>query len=135
MGEETESVGDEIANCSILLVEDNAINQKVVKLMLGKFDIDPAISDSGAHAIEAVKDRKFDLILMDLHMPGMDGIEAAGYLQEYLGEACPPIVALTADSVFSKDADIGEIGFSGFLTKPVNADTLRQCIHEQTTFR
>jgi len=135
MSDEAENAGNEIANCSILLVEDNVINQKVVKLMLGKFDINPAIADSGAQAIEVIKDRKFDLVLMDLHMPGMDGVEAAGYLHEYLGEACPPIVALTADSIFSMDGNIRKTGFSGFLTKPVNADTLRQCIHEQTTFR
>jgi two-component system sensor histidine kinase BarA len=119
-------------SCSILLVEDNAINQKVVLLMLGKFGIKPFVADNGDAAIRAVGERPFDLILMDLHMPGMGGIEAAARINEILGDKCPPIVALTADAVKGNEESVREQGLSGFLTKPVSSETLRACILEHT---
>jgi len=100
--------------------------------MLGRFRIIPAIASSGIEAIGMVENQTFDLILMDLHMPGMDGVEAVSKIRELLGEQCPPIVALTADSVFNLDGDMRQNGFNGFLTKPVNADTFRKCILEHT---
>lgn len=118
--------------CEILLVEDNPINQKVVKLMLGRFKIDPVIVDSGNEAIEAAGRQRFNLILMDLHMPGMDGVEASMKIRERLGENCPPIVALTADVVAESHESFQRAGMNGFLTKPITSDTLRNCIQEHT---
>ena len=99
--------------CSILLVEDNHINQKVVSLMLSKLGLVPEIADRGEYAIERVRERAFDLILM-------------------LGEECPPIVALTADVVRGNKEDVQKQGLDGFLTKPISVDRLRECIREQT---
>jgi CheY-like chemotaxis protein len=126
---------DSPRSCSILLVEDNPINQKVVVLMLGRFGIKPVVANNGDAAIQAVGETSFDLILMDLHMPGMGGIEAAGKIREILGEKCPPIVALTADAVKGNEANVREQGMSGFLTKPVSTETLRSCILEHTGVR
>jgi two-component system sensor histidine kinase BarA len=118
--------------CSILLVEDNAINQKVVLLMLGKFGIKPVVAANGDAAIQAVGEAAFDLILMDLHMPGMGGIEAASRIREILGDTCPPIVALTADAIKGNEDSVRAQGMNGFLTKPVSSETLRSCIREYT---
>lgn len=118
--------------CSILLVEDNAINQKVVSLMLGKFGIKPVMADNGDAALDTVRDSHFDLILMDLHMPGMGGVETASKIRELLGERCPAIVALTADAVKGNAESVIEQGMDGFLTKPISAEVLRTCIREQT---
>lgn len=118
--------------CKILLVEDNKINQKVVSLMLGKFGIHPALADSGADALELVRDQTFDLILMDLHMPGMGGVETTNRIRDVLGGSCPPIVALTADAVHGNEAIVLGQGLSGFLTKPISCEILQACILEQT---
>jgi CheY-like chemotaxis protein len=78
-------------NCSVLLVEDNIVNQKVVALMLSKWNIEPVIAERGDVALNKVKEQSFDLILMDFHMPGMHGVDCASQIREILGEKCPPI--------------------------------------------
>ena len=120
--------------CSVLLVEDNKINQKVVILMLGKLGIEPTVVDGGQQAIEAAKEKAFDLVLMDLHMPGMDGTEAARRIKQELGDEAPPIVALTADAILGRDQEAVASGLDAFLTKPVNSGTLRACINKFTDF-
>lgn len=117
---------------SILLVEDNHINQKVVKLMLSKLGLVPKVADRGDQAIELVRSTTIDFILMDLHMPGMDGVEATGKIREILGEDCPPIVALTADVVSKEADDLQSRGLDGFLTKPISVERLRSCLLEHT---
>jgi CheY-like chemotaxis protein len=119
-------------DCSLLLVEDNALNQKVVKLMLGKYGVVPEVANNGEEAIAKVQQGTFDLILMDLHMPGMHGVEAASRIRELLGESCPPIVALTADVYHASETDILKQGLNGFLAKPISSEKLRGCIEEQT---
>ena len=100
--------------------------------MLSKFRIHPALADSGAAALELVRDQTFDLILMDLHMPGMGGVETTNKIRDVLGGACPPIVALTADAVHGNEAIVLGQGLSGFLTKPISREILQACILEQT---
>lgn len=120
-------------SCSILLVEDNKINQKIVVLMLARFGLTPIVVDSGLEAVEQVDQKHFDLILMDLHMPGMDGLEASRRIREKLGNNCPDIVALTADAYSSRENN-GQ-SLDGFLMKPINSDQLRQCLMEHTAFK
>ena len=103
--------------------------------MLGKYGIEPAIANGGQEAIDAARDQAFDLILMDLHMPGMDGMEAAGHIKELLGEKSPPIVALTADILRCENNAYRKHGLDGCLTKPINANILKECIEEFTNYR
>ena len=124
---------DSSPRCSILLVDDNKINQKVVVLMLARFGLNPVVVDSGAEAVAKASEERFDLILMDLHMPGMDGLEAASRIRDMLGQDCPDIVALTADAYTVRDGPSQLL--DGFLMKPVNSDQLRQCIFEHTAFK
>jgi CheY-like chemotaxis protein len=121
--------------CSILLVEDNKINQKVVCLMLGKYGIHPVIAEGGQQAIDTAREQPFDLILMDLHMPGMDGMEAASRIKELLGKESPPIVALTADAMRCETNEYQQHGLDGCMTKPISAEILRECIERYTSFR
>ena len=100
--------------------------------MLSKLGVVPKIADRGDKAIEMVREDHFDLILMDLHMPGMHGVEASGKIREILGEDCPPIVALTADVVHEQTGDLKEQGLDGFLTKPISVERLRECVREHT---
>ena len=67
---------EEIKRPLVLLAEDNKINQKLMVLMLGKLGADVTVVDSGEAAVEEVLGGAFDLVLMDLHMPGMDGLQA-----------------------------------------------------------
>jgi CheY-like chemotaxis protein len=117
---------------AVLLVEDNAINQKVMTLMLAKLGMHPLVVPSGNAALEAVRGHAFDLIFMDLHMPGMHGVEASRRIRELLGESAPPIVALTADAVLGNEKAVLKEGLSGFLTKPVSPGILRSCIEKHT---
>lgn len=103
--------------------------------MLGKFGIVPVIAESGQQAIDAVQDQPFDLVLMDLHMPGMDGMEAATRIKGILGEASPPIVALTADAMRCESEEFRKYGLDGCMTKPINAGILKGCIEQYTSFR
>jgi CheY-like chemotaxis protein len=121
--------------CHILLVEDNKINQKVVTLMLGKYGIQPAIAEGGQEAINKAVGEPYDLILMDLHMPGMDGMEAASRIKSQLGDKSPPIVALTADAMRCESLSYREHGLDGCLTKPINSDILKSCIEQFTSYR
>ncbi|NDV61849.1 response regulator [Puniceicoccales bacterium CK1056] len=132
MPTESEGSPETTDKCSILLVEDNPLNQKVVRLMLSKYAIEPDIANHGEEAVEKVKESKYDLILMDLHMPGMHGVEAAGIIREMLGDQCPPIVALTADVYHASESDILSQGLSGFLTKPISSQMLRDCVEKHT---
>ncbi|MEX0323779.1 MAG: response regulator [Puniceicoccaceae bacterium] len=115
--------------CSVLLAEDNKINQKLVQLMLAKFHLKGTIAESGQEAVEMAKSNPYDIILMDLHMPGMDGVEATRILKEELGDKCPPILALTADVQASSK---GNALVDGWLTKPINTETLKASIEEHT---
>ena len=85
-----------IRSKNILLTDDNYVNQQVASRMLRKFGHEIDICFRGFEAIEAIQTKQFDLVLMDVMMPGMDGITASQEIRRQLGKACPPIIALTA---------------------------------------
>ena len=114
---------------SILLVEDNVINQKVVLRLLDKIGYRADLAANGIEAIQALKRQNYDLILMDIQMPEMDGLEATRNIRkEFPTERQPYIVAMTAGA-FSEDKDEAFLaGMNGFLTKPVIRNKLVQAI-------
>ena len=111
----------------ILVAEDNAVNRTLMELILQKRGHAVVFVGSGEEVIEVAPEGRFDLILMDIQMPGMDGIEATRRLRAMLGEgACPPIVAVTAYSMAQDQQRCLDVGMKSVLTKPLQpADLLR----------
>lgn len=109
----------------VLVAEDNAINQKIVRIMLQKAGCDVLAVDDGNKAVEAVQTGQFDLVLMDLHMPQLDGLEATRQIRALQSKAKEvPIIALTA-SAFTDDRDrCLSAGMNDFVTKPIKLDYL-----------
>ena len=103
----------------ILVAEDNVVNQMVVKKTLKKFGYRADVVADGKEAVQACLERDYDLILMDQHMPEMDGLEATRRIRKN-GRTQPKIYALTA-SVFKEDRkNCVEAGMDGFLAKPLD---------------
>ena len=109
----------------VLVAEDDAVNRMVVSKMLGTFDVDVKVVTDGLEAVQAVSEGDFDLVLMDVRMPDMDGIAATTAIRKQGGRfALLPIIALTANA-FPEDVKIcREAGMSDFLAKPLRKPAL-----------
>ncbi len=111
------------AAARILLVEDNLINQQVAVGILKKFGLRTQLADNGQEAINALRAEAFDLVLMDIQMPVMDGITAVKTIRDPasgMAHRDLPIIAMTAHAV-TGDSEIGiAAGFSDYLTKPID---------------
>jgi signal transduction histidine kinase/CheY-like chemotaxis protein len=112
----------------ILLVEDNAVNQEVTKEMLKMMGCCVDVAEDGAEAVDAVKEKAYDLLLMDCHMPVMDGFEATAVIRrKEAGDPAKthlPIVALTADAVEGDRERCLAAGMDDYLAKPFTQDDL-----------
>lgn len=104
----------------ILIVEDDVKNRKLFRDVLSANGYETVEAMDGKTGVELARSHKPDLIIMDVQMPGMDGIEAVGILKKDPGTAEIPTIALTA---FAMDGDkdrLLEAGFDGYLSKPIN---------------
>ena len=109
----------------LLVVEDNATNLVVVTAVLAKHGIKPDVAHNGLEAVEAVKCSRYDVILMDVHMPEMDGLEATRVIRAFGGPASKtPIIALTANSFESDIEKCRSAGMNAHLGKPFRANDL-----------
>ena len=119
---------DKVSPLKILLVEDNPINQKVASRVLEKAGHSVTIAGNGAEAITHVSDSKFDIVLMDVMMPEMDGISATVAIRESeLGtNRHLPIVALTANAMDGDREKCLEAGMDGYVSKPIQPPILFQ---------
>lgn len=110
-----------IAGLRILVVEDNLINQAVARAVLEAADAVIDVAGDGIEALEKLKSQTFDLVLMDVHMPRMDGIEALRAIRDGAagGAADLPVVALTADAMAGEDKRLLRLGFDGVQPKPI----------------
>ncbi|GGK49950.1 hypothetical protein Ppa06_09690 [Planomonospora parontospora subsp. parontospora] len=112
----------------VLLAEDNPVNQKVAQLMLARLGHRVDTVDDGAQAVEAVRHASYDVILMDMHMPNMDGLEATRRIRAEQPGTRPYIVALTA-SVLGEDQEAcRNAGMDDYLAKPVRAHELGELL-------
>lgn len=111
----------------ILLVEDNKFNQFIAKALLDKWGAETVIAENGRLAIDILKDSSFDLVLMDLQMPVMDGITAAGIIRNKL-DLDTPILALTANVVKGVAEKCEAAGMNGYISKPFDPDDFYQRI-------
>ncbi len=112
----------------ILLAEDNTVNQKVGLLMLARMGYRADLVSNGFQVLEAVAQKPYDLILMDIQMPELDGIETTKRLRQRFGAKCPTLVALTAEALEGDRDKFLSIGFDGYLSKPLSSEELQKAL-------
>ncbi|MEW5849369.1 MAG: ATP-binding protein [Myxococcota bacterium] len=113
----------------VLLVDDNAANQLVLVSMLEHLGYRPDVAESGHDALAAIRERRYDVVLMDMQMPEMDGLEATRQLHAMLPrEEVPWVVALTANVLDEQRAQCLAAGMHDFLAKPVDLRTLAEAL-------
>jgi osomolarity two-component system sensor histidine kinase NIK1 len=119
---------------AILLVEDNLLNQRIVTFSLKKFNHEVVIANNGVEAIEHFNQRKFDVILMDIMMPVMDGLEATTKIREIENknkiEKRTPIIALTANTMDNDRDKCISYGMDEFMAKPFDIEKLNSIFDE-----
>lgn len=117
---------------SILLVEDNELNQRLMKISLKRFNYEVSIAENGLEGVEFFKKKKFDLILMDIMMPVMDGYEATQEIRKMenvdssLGHI--PIIAFTANTINNDRTKCIEGGMDDIIEKPFDIDKFRKIL-------
>lgn len=118
----------------ILIAEDNEINQHVIKHILGKMGYRPAIVKNGKEAVDAIQNGKHNLVLMDMQMPVMDGLEATRAIRQSAGEQ-PVIIALTANAMDTDQQLCLDAGMDDYISKPVKLDELMNKLSKWHTVR
>ncbi len=117
----------DLSSVKVLYVEDNLMNQKVMHLLLRPYQLHPVIANNGLEALELLKNRAFDLVLMDLRMPVMDGFAATRLLRDPSSEHYAPklpIIGVTAD-VFDDSTQLAlDLGMNDILVKPLVKEKL-----------
>ncbi|OFX51938.1 MAG: histidine kinase [Bacteroidetes bacterium GWB2_41_8] len=119
---------------NILVVEDNLLNQRIITFSLKKYNHAVVIANNGVEAIEKFREHKFDVILMDIMMPVMDGLEATIKMREMESsdniEKRTPIIALTANTMDNDRDKCLSYGMDEFMAKPFNIEKLRTIFNE-----
>lgn len=109
----------------VLVVDDNRVNQTVAQAILGAVGAEVTTADDGALAIKCLREAAYDLVLMDIHMPVMDGIEAFKRIRDgEAGHPNVPVVALTADAMSGVAERLISLGFDSAQAKPINPSSL-----------
>jgi CheY-like chemotaxis protein len=119
----------ETSDLSILLAEDNPINQKVALLMLKHLGYRADVANSGPEVLASVKRKQYDVILMDIQMPDMDGLEATRHIREMDGSISQPhIIAMTAYALEGDREEFLKAGMNGYLSKPIQLGELKSAL-------
>ncbi len=119
----------EIKNIKVLVVEDIALNQLLMKTILDDFGFERDVASNGKIAIEKLQSKSYDIILMDLQMPEMNGFEATDYIRNTMNSNIP-IIALTADVTTVDVAKCKAIGMNDYISKPVDERLLYSKIRD-----
>jgi two-component system sensor histidine kinase/response regulator len=112
----------------ILLAEDNLINQKVVLKMLAGFGYTADVASNGRDALQMALQAPYDLILMDIQMPEMDGIQASNLIRAEQNSEAPAMIALTAEALENDEQRFLSNGFDGYLSKPLQVSKLKSVL-------
>ena len=120
----------ETRSLRILLVEDNEMNQYVANSILGELGHLVRIANDGQEAVDTYVPGEQDIILMDLNMPRMNGLEAAKHIRSIIGDNRTPIIAVSAGAAGINEHDVIAIGMNAYMLKPVNWDELNTMISD-----
>lgn len=124
---------DPLPSLNILAVDDNLANLKLVNVFLENIGVIPTLAKSGYEAIQCCNQNHYNLILMDLHMPGLDGVETAVQIRSTNNPNYnTPIVALSAHVIIGDHERIFAAGMNDYLTKPIEENSLRASIYKWT---
>ena len=113
---------------NVLVVEDNKINQMITKKILEKNKMVCQVADNGTDAVALVKENDFDIVLMDIHMPGISGIEATQKIRGFNKEL--PVIALTAVTIDENLDEFFRVGFNEIIPKPFKPEEFLEKIHD-----
>lgn len=108
---------------TMLVAEDNLMNQKLMIRILNKLGYQPDLANDGLEVLELMKTTKYDIILMDIQMPNLDGLETTRVIRHSYGEK-PLILAMTANALTEDKISCYQAGMDGYLSKPVNLELL-----------
>lgn len=125
---QADEVNDTPLELNILVAEDNQLNQKIIDRMLQKLGAKPTIVENGALALDRLTEERFDLVLMDIQMPVMDGLTAIKKLRERETHQHQMVFALTANATSDDRSQALSAGMDGFITKPVSMKSLQRIL-------
>lgn len=123
-------VGRDEPGIKILLFEDNRDNAVLMKRLMEKRGYKVQLAYTAREGIQKLRQGPADLVLMDLHLPDMDGFEATRTLHREYGQKCPPVAALSASTLERDRKEAREAGMVGFLTKPIQKEQFESLIQE-----
>jgi PAS domain S-box-containing protein len=113
----------QLSKFNILVVEDNLINIKFVKSLFADYKIEADVAENGKLALEKIKQKKYDLVLMDIEMPEMNGYQTTSIIRHDLNSDIP-IIAMTAHAMAGEQDKCLALGMDDYITKPINANLL-----------
>ena len=128
----TEALRPPSRKLRVLLVEDNLVNQKLAMVLMGKWGHECTLAQNGQEAVNLYPTQRWDLILMDMQMPVMGGLEATRIIREQEGASGrrTPILAMTANAMAADRQACLDAGMDDHLAKPLNAKSLQACIEK-----
>jgi CheY-like chemotaxis protein len=123
----------EIKPMRILLAEDNLVNQKVAVAMLMRMGHVVSVANNGLEALNEVQKGEFDVVLMDIHMPEMDGLESLRHIRDIDGPVSKiPVIALTANAMKGDREKYLAAGMDDYVAKPINTTLLSDALSNAT---
>jgi CheY-like chemotaxis protein len=127
-------------NRHVLVVEDNRVNQEVIGQMLRRLGCEVRVASSATEGLRALCEQSFDLVLMDIQMPGMDGIEALHWFRRggngryaFVTPSSTPVVAVTANALGGDEQRFLDLGFDDYLSKPFRQSQLLAMLNRKLT--
>ncbi|MES2733978.1 MAG: two-component regulator propeller domain-containing protein [Bacteroidota bacterium] len=119
---------------TILIAEDNMVNQKLAVRILNKLGFQVEVVQNGLEAVEAVKLHNYDLVLMDIQMPEMDGLEATRMIRNDMSHSAPYIIAMTANAMQGDREECLQAGMSDYVSKPIKLEDLMKALEKAALF-
>jgi CheY-like chemotaxis protein len=113
-----------------MLVEDNQMNSRLVEYVMERDGFEITIIASAEEAVQAAADNPPDIILMDIQLPGMDGLEATRRLKQNPLTAKIPVVAITAHAMRGDEERVRSVGCEGYISKPINTRELANTVRK-----